>query len=798
LLEPTSSPTLSELRRRILARFPKARFDFFTTANEDEARAGAQVAFARPLEVTWSLPDADVILSLDADLLVRDGEALRQAREYAARREDEGHLNRLYVAEAGLSVTGAAADHRLRMQRAEILPFARAVAAELSLHHGFPALSELGEAAKGERGTLARAVAKDLARAKGRSLVAVGPRQPAAVHALAAALNDALGNVGRTVAYRSPVLLDPQAGPAPLSALSKELLSGAVDTLVVTAFDPLYTAPADLELKEAFQKARERIVLALRPGETFNAANWRLSACHPLEAWGDLRSRDGTASIVQPLISPLHESISEVELLAAFVDDADKGGHALVRDGWAAKVGQEGFDRAWDSWLSSGVVSGTAVSAEAPAPNLGRISAAVRSGKASMGIEVGFVPDYKVLDGRYLENAWLQEYPDPVTKLTWDNAVLLSAATAGRLGVVSRDEVEVALGGRKVTAGVLIVPGHADEALTLSFGYGQEVTAAVGKGTGFDAFGLRRSAAPWFEGGGEVRKTGRTVELALTQQHFEMEGRAIALALDAPELAKSKPELDLHRGAQASIQEPVDYSKQDYRWGMAIDLSRCIGCGACTIACQAENNIPTVGKEQVLRSREMHWLRVDRYFEGNLEAPQSVSQPLACVHCEAAPCEYVCPVNATVHSEEGLNEMVYNRCVGTRYCSNNCPYKVRRFNWFDFHAEMDPSLKMLQNPDVTVRARGVMEKCTYCTQRIERARITDRASGKKIGGDEVVSACQQACPTEAIVFGNLNDPSSAVSHRHGDARRYDLLHELGTRPRTAYLVRLRNPNPELA
>jgi molybdopterin-containing oxidoreductase family iron-sulfur binding subunit len=358
--------------------------------------------------------------------------------------------------------------------------------------------------------------------------------------------------------------------------------------------------------------------------------------------------------------------------------------------------------------------------------------------------------------------------------------------------------LELSLRGRKVTGAAWIVPGHADEAVTLPLGYGQAVAGAVGKGAGFDAYPLRTVAAPWFSGGVEARRTGARRALATTQEHHGMQGRAIALALDAPALARARAELDRHRGEPVTILAPVSYAQQEYRWGMAIDLSRCIGCGACTAACQAENNIPVVGKEQVLRSREMHWLRVDRYFEGSAEDPRSVSQPLACVHCEMAPCEYVCPVNATVHSEEGLNEMVYNRCVGTRYCSNNCPYKVRRFNFLDYRGKMAPTLKMLMNPDVTVRARGVMEKCTYCTQRIERARVAARVEGRKIADGEVVPACQQACPAEAIVFGNLNDPASAVSRRQADPRRYDLLHELGTRPRTAYLVKLRNPNPDLA
>jgi molybdopterin-containing oxidoreductase family iron-sulfur binding subunit len=802
LVEPTSSPTLADLRRRILQRFPKARFDAWSPVSDEEARAGAAVALGKPLDATWSLTDADVILSLEADLLAQDGEPLRQTREFAARREgpEPAKMNRLYVAEARFSVTGGVADHRLRMRSSEVLPFARAVAAELAAKHGLGALAPLGAPAEGERAKLAAAVAKDLARTRGRSLVAVGDGQPAAVHALAAALNEALGNVGHTVTYRPTVLLDAEPAAPRLAALARELDAGQVDTLVVTAWNPLYTAPADVGLRAAFGKAKERVVLALRPDETVNASTWSIAAAHALESWGDLRARDGTVSVVQPLLAPLFESLSEVELLAAFLDAADQGAHALVREGWRARSGGGvGFDQRWQGWLAAGVVAGSATTPEAAPADLARVAAAVRAVPSPAGgLEVRFAPDYKVHDGRFLENPWLQEFPDPVTKLTWDNAALLSPATAARLGLSSSDEIELTLGGRKVVAPAQVVPGHADDALTLTLGYGQAVVGAVGEGTGFDAYVLRTAAAPGFAGGAELRKTGNRGKLVTTQEHFSMEGRAIALALPAGDLPGEKEMLDEHRGAQPTILAPVDYSKNEYRWGMAIDLSRCTGCGACTVACQAENNIPVVGKEQVARSREMHWLRVDRYFEGDLADPKSVSQPLACVHCEAAPCEYVCPVNATVHSEEGLNEMVYNRCVGTRYCSNNCPYKVRRFNFLDYHQRMEPTLKMLQNPDVTVRARGVMEKCTYCTQRIERARITDRSAGKKIGGDEIQSACQQACPAEAIVFGNLNDPDSKVSRRQADARRYDLLHELGTRPRTTYLVRLRNPNPDLA
>jgi molybdopterin-containing oxidoreductase family iron-sulfur binding subunit len=476
-----------------------------------------------------------------------------------------------------------------------------------------------------------------------------------------------------------------------------------------------------------------------------------------------------------------------------------------VRESWKARTGADGFDRRWEEWLAAGVVPGSAAPAEPAAVDVGRVAEALRAVPAPKGgLEIAFAPDYKVVDGRFAENAWLQELPDPITKLTWDNAAALSPATASRLGVESGEVLTLSYRGRTVAAPALIVPGHADEAITVALGYGRSAAGAAGSAVGFDAYALRHADAPWFDGGLEVAKAGRRHALAVTQGHFTMEvhgyQRPIALDFTVEELGRHGAELEHHRGELPSLlARSKAYEGQPNQWGMAIDLSRCIGCGACTVACQAENNIPVVGKEQVLVSREMHWIRVDRYFTGSLEDPGSVSQPLACVHCEKAPCEYVCPVNATVHSDEGLNEMVYNRCVGTRYCSNNCPYKVRRFNYLDYRGDVAPTLRMLMNPDVTVRARGVMEKCTYCVQRIERVRIDSRVRGEKVvGGDAVVTACQQACPGEAIVFGNLGDPESKVSRLHRSERRYDLLHELGTKPRTGYLVRVRNPNPDLA
>ncbi len=821
LTSATGSPLLQDLKSRILARFPAARFHAFESLSDDAAREGARLAFGRPLAVRHKLAEARVILALDADILAVGPEALRLAREFAERREPGPEMNRLYVAEAQHSVTGACADHRLRMRASQVLGFGRAVAERLASKHGLAQLASLGPGLPGLPGLhdarLAReavVVADDLARARGRSLVIAGPRQPPAVHALAHALNAALGNPGKTVEYAAPAF-DDATGAAPLKDLAADLAAGKVDTLVVTAHNPLYSAPADVDLAALVGKAPNTLYLGYRDDETAMRSSWVLAASHPFETWGDARAHDGTISIVQPLIQPLFESISEVELLGAFVELADRGAYRILQDFWRGRARGPDFERQWEGWLARGVVPGTAAAAEAVSPRFDAVAAAVKAARtsgvdlapqgapnkeggfaASFDLEVGFVPDYKLLDGRFAENAWLQELPHPVSKMTWDNAAYISPATAKKLGVENGAQVELRLSGRKVEAAVWTMPGHADGVVTLPLGYGRRWAGPVGSGVGFDAGALRTSDAPWFASGLALAPLGRARHaFALTQEHFSMEGRDLALAFDAKEWSPEKVE---HlRGPVPTLQAPVDYKDEQYKWGMAIDLSKCIGCAACTTACQAENNIPVVGKEQVLRSREMHWLRVDRYFAGPPENPEVIAQPVMCVHCEAAPCEYVCPVNATVHSDEGLNEMVYNRCVGTRYCSNNCPYKVRRFNFLDYRGDLSPTEKMAMNPDVTVRTRGVMEKCTYCVQRIERARIQARLEGRAIREGEFTTACAQACPATAIAFGNLNDPRSRVSKLHRDERRYDLLHDNGTRPRTAYLVRVRNPNPEL-
>ncbi len=794
LLGPDASPTEGGLRRRVKARFPKARFLSWAPVTEENAAEGARIAFGRPLDVLPALEKARTILSLDADFLSGQGDSLRLTREFARRREPTGEMNRLYVAEPAMTITGAAADHRFRMRGSEVAGFARAVAAHLGVVPAAPALPpELARAAK--------AVATELAASRGRSIVLAGPRQPPAVHALAHAMNGALGNVGVTVRHVRPVLGDAIPSASALPALAKEIEGGKIDTLVITAWNPVLAAPAGLDLGAALGRVKNAIYLSLRDDETSRRCSWRIARSHPFESWGDARSRDGVASLVQPLIAPLYESTTSIDLLAALVDAGDRGALRHVKAHWSTATGLDpvGFEAQWERWLRQGVIPGTAELEEAAPVDVAAVASALGRlpGGKGDGLELAFAPSYALFDGRFGTNAWLQELPDPITKVTWDNAACISDSTAKRLGVETGQVVTLGLGKRTVQAPVMVVPGHADDAVTLSLGYGRTDGSAVSKGVGVDAYPLRDSGA-WFAPGLTLTAGKARHKFAVAQGHFAMEGRPLALDFTAKQWDQGHGggELEHLRGMPASAQVPVDYSKQEYSWGMSVDLSRCTGCNACVIACQEENNIATVGKEQVAKGRIMHWLRTDRYFSGPAASPETITQPVMCQQCETAPCEYVCPVNATVHSDEGLNEMVYNRCVGTRYCSNNCPYKVRRFNFLNWRPEIPDVDTLLFNPDVTVRSRGVMEKCTYCVQRIEGARIEARGAGKKIGF--VQTACQQACPAEAIVFGNLNDPTSKVKRLHEDARRYDLLHELGTRPRTAYLVRIRNPNPDLA
>jgi MoCo/4Fe-4S cofactor protein with predicted Tat translocation signal len=854
LTEPLNSPLLGSLRGKLQGKLPAARFHGHTSITPAGAHEATRAVFGQPHTALYDFSQADVVLSLDADFLESRPTNLAHARQFAHRRDPKmGALNRLYVAETRYSITGGMADHRLRVKSSDILGLAATVAQSV----GGPAASLAAAAAsKGAApaGELASkwiaAVAEDLRNASGRSLVVAGERQPAAVHALAHALNVALGNVGKTVSYVPAIAED--TGLSGIRELVADIKAGKVDTLVITAWNPVYSLPADAGLSELLDPAKnpERsklnvIYTSLFEDETAAMADWFVPAAHQMETWSDGRSLDGTVSIAQPLVQPLFNGVPESELLALFLDEPFKTAYQMVREYWhvqSASVAD--FDAYWEQLVSVGFVAGSTATPVSTPGNLEAASALISAYRAPAATapgqyELNFVADYKVFDGRFGNLSWLQELPDPITRLVWDNPLLISPKTAAELKVEKGDVLEVAYGGRKLQAPVWIMPGHADGAVTMPLGYGRSgLHETTAQGKGYNANLLRSLDAPWFDGGATLTKTRDTYKLVSTQQHWSTAGRPIALDFTLAEwkdksepvasaLARTRGDLDSPTSEENNM-PPYDYSQVEYKWGMAIDLARCTGCAACVVACQAENNIPVVGKEQVSRSREIQWLRIDRYFTGpsinpkehegytnyvELDAePGLIMQPIMCVHCEKAPCEYVCPVNATVHSDEGLNEMVYNRCVGTRYCANNCPYKVRRFNYLHYTQGLDfkgmsSTEKMLMNPDVTVRGRGVMEKCTYCVQRIERSRITARVERRKISFEESATgpkqgemrtACQQACPTQAISFGSLSDPKARVTQLHNDERHYQLLHELGTQPRTVHLVRLRNPNPALA
>jgi len=794
LTETVTSPNLAAQLRRLLTRFPEARWHQYEPAGRDAVRAGARLAFGEVVNTLYRFDKADVVLALDADFLASGPGSVRYARDFAARRNPRGPdapMNRLYAVESAPSPTGAAADHRLALRPSEIESFTRALARALGVEDGS------GAAAAAAYATWVDAVAADLKQHAGACVVVPGEYQAPPVHALAHAMNRVLGNVGRTIVYTDPVESSPVDETASLRELTADMQAGRVELLVILGGNPVYAAPADVPFAEALKKVPLRTRLGLYEDETSALCQWHIPEAHTLEAWGDARAFDGTASLVQPLIAPLYGGRSAHELLSVLIDDQARPGYDILREYWRSQLGSGDFERRWRAALHDGIVAGTAFPARVPAMRLS-LPTATPAAAPQGTLEVAFRPDPAVWDGRFANNGWLQELPRPLTKLTWGNAARLSPATAERLGVGSEDVLELDLGGRKLAAPVWIDPGHADESVTLALGYGRTRAGRVGTGIGFNASQLRTAGSPWAAAGCTGRRTGDRRRLATTQTTGLMEGRhevrsaSLAVFEKDPEFARAVG----HDPAPDMTFYP-EFGSEPNAWGMVVDLTACTGCGACVVACQAENNVPVVGKEQVLRGRAMHWIRIDRYFQGGLDAPAIHHQPVACMQCELAPCEPVCPVGATIHSGEGLNDMVYNRCVGTRYCSNNCPYKVRRFNFLQYADVETPSLQLLHNPNVTVRSRGVMEKCTYCVQRINAARITAKREGRDIRDGEVVTACQAACPTQAITFGNLRDPRSRVVALKADPRSYGLLADLNTRPRTSYLARVRNVNPAL-
>ncbi len=803
-----SSPTRARLVKEFKEKFPRARWVTYEPVSDENIYKGIEIATGQPYQPIYHYDQAKVVLALDADFVLQESENVINARGFTSGRKvssEKDEMNRLYAVEGNHSLTGAMSDHRYRMQTRQIGAFTVALAKALKAQ-GLPI--RVAEDANVDLDQFDKhwinEVAKDLARNRGKGLVVAGRKQPPAVHALVYAINATLGNIGNTVAYRDlkDSSIPDQSG---LEALVKDIANQQVETLVMLGGNPVYDAPSDFGFDTALDNVQNTIHYGLYANETALKCKWHIPETHFLESWGDARAVDGTISVIQPLIAPLYEGKSWVEMLDMLSSGRDREGHEIVQETWKDILPKSNFTEKWRRVLHDGILKDSAMSEKAPRLNAANVDSYLKSHPVAKdratkdNLEIVFNPSPAVFDGRFANIGWLQELPDGMTKLTWDNAAIMSKKTADELGLKSETLVKLSYKGKTLELPVWILPGHADYSITVNLGYGRTSAGRVANGVGFNTYLLRTSAAPYFDQGLVLKETGDHYKLACTQDHWSLEGRGMVREATLKEYREEPnfaPE-EVEHGPQKSLWKDYPFDK-GYQWGMSIDLNICTGCNACTIACQSENNIPVVGKEQVYLGREMSWIRIDRYFAGDVEDPVAVTQPMACQQCETAPCEEVCPVNATMTDSEGLNVQVYNRCIGTRYCSNNCPYKVRRFNFLNYTSPKTETEKMAQNPDVTVRGRGVMEKCTYCLQRIKKTEIKAKRENRKLHTDEIVVACQQTCPTDAIVFGDIRDPNSQVSQIKKQNRNYKVLAELNTQTRTSYLAKLRNPNPALA
>jgi Fe-S-cluster-containing dehydrogenase component len=795
LMQAETSPTLLAQLDDVLKKFPAARWCCWDPLNRENSGVSEPIC---------DFSKAKIIVALDSDFLYSHPFALRYARDFTSARRviepDGAQMNRFYVAEPTPTITGSNADHRIAIAGRDILLLAQAIASNLGI--GPKPSVRVSEQ------PWVDAVVGDLKANAGASLVVTGETQPPEVHTLVAQVNTVLKNDGLTI-LGLPTIAMP-ANRIALSQLVDEMQRGTVELLLVLGGNPLYDAPVDLNFAAAFDKVKLRIHHSTDFNETSRQSHWHVAATHFLESWSDTRAFDGTISIVQPLIEPMYAGISAHEIFEAVSGQSPRTPYEIVRGFWEAQNRAPDFEIKWRRALSEGVVKELKPpSAESFSPaRVSRQAQAERSVQRStpnvqhstIGLEIVFRPDVSVRDGRYANNGWLQELPRQFSKLVWDNAVLISPQLATREKLENGDVIDLTFRDRTITAPVWIQPGQAENSMTLPLGYGREIVGRVGRNVGFNAYTLRTSDALWFGDGLTIRKNGRKHPLVSTQQHHSVGDRGILhdgtldQFHDDPHFAQKPKEFPAE---DDTLYHPEEFPYKGYKWGMVVDLNTCIGCHACTIACQAENNIPVVGKQQVAVHREMHWIRVDTYNSGTEDDPQFTHQPVPCMHCENAPCELVCPVAATAHDDEGLNLQIYNRCVGTRYCSNNCPYKVRRFNFLEYNNGLSASEKLVKNPDVTVRSRGVMEKCTYCIQRINAARINSELEQRTIRDGEVIPACAQVCPVEAITFGNMNDRSSRVARLKRSPLNYWMLGELNTRPRTSYFAKLRNVNAAL-
>ncbi len=831
--EANSSPTLARLKEQASGRFPNARWVTFEPYHDESLYNGIAKAFGQRLRPVYHFDKARVTVSLDDDFMQESDNNVRYIGDFAKSRgmsSPDDEPSRLYIAESNYTLTGSNADHRLRIKSSEIPHFTYALASELAGRiGGLEAFAGISNYFSGH--SWVSVLAEELIRQQGSSIVTAGAEHDEGVHATVAAINLALGNAGETVEYLEVPYLDEGDQNQALSELVNDMTAGNIDTVVMIGTNPVYTAPADLGFENALSQVPTSIHLSPHYDETSRVSTWHVNRAHFLEAWGDGYSWTGVPSVIQPMIQPLFGGKSEVEFLQAVVTGEEATGHELVRETWQGFF-PDAFESNWNRMLHDGIRQDSRFEAAdvALSANLATEAAEFTGRPVEQpadAIELVIKPDPKLHDGRFANNGWLQELPDPMTKITWDNVALLSPNTAGRIGVPSsrtfgdpkmqviRIETET---GEQAEIAAWVLPGHADNSITIYTGYGRQQVGRVADQVGVNTYPLRSTESRLFRRSVDVTTVGRTYEIASTQDHHSLEGRPHVQDADLdhyrenPTFAQDAVYVPGKFGGEreqpVSLFSDKQFPDHEPQWGMTIDLNSCVGCGVCTIACQAENNIPVIGKREVRRGREMHWIRTDRYFSGDeTENPKVMHQPVPCMHCDNAPCEQVCPVAATTHSDDGLNQMTYNRCIGTRYCANNCPFKVRRFNFFNYSKEYlttgdDPEIiQMAMNPDVTVRFRGVMEKCTYCVQRISRAKIeTKNETGDSVKPPDgtVKTACQQACPANAIAFGDISDNNSAVSIEKGKDRNYMMLEELNIRPRTSYLAKIRNPNLEVS
>ncbi|MBT5855591.1 4Fe-4S dicluster domain-containing protein [bacterium] len=836
LIESSTSPTFYRQISQIKKRYPASTIHKYTPVNRDSLYEGLSAASGQSIVSGHAFDKADIIVSFDSDFLNGEPGNVVSSKEFSTRRDPDSStsLNRLYSIESTFTVTGSTADHRIAVSSGHVEGalwiIANAIIKKLPSSQVSSSIKSLVKEGAHKYQSLisddiVSAIASDLIANKGRSILIAGDRQPASVHSLIYWLNDVLKNAGSTVMYRPRPLRDhsivTDSHMDSITNLLKRIHKKQVKTLVILGGNPAFNTPGNLQFAAQLSTIENTVHVTSHANDTTALCQWGVPRHHYLESWSDTKGLDGSVSIVQPLIEPLYEGLSDISALSILLN-RKRSDYALVRQTWRFLSPGTAFTSSWKRWLNTGVIHGATPANTSDVSQVAAIRGAVhrsvkRAKYYSNFIEATFVPDDSVYDGRWINNAWMQECPDPITKLTWDNAARVSPALAKQYHLKMGDIIEIDINGKKLQLPVYLMPGQAKQSITLPMGYGQKVVGRIGKGSGFNVFPIQNSDTPYRVEKVSITKTDKTYSLATTQEHGDMEGRPLYRQSTVTEYLKNdKVFEDASHVPLKSLWKEKVYDK-GYQWGMTVDLSKCTGCNACVVSCQSENNIPVVGKKEVMNGREMHWIRLDRYFVGaDTHSPELVTQPVACVHCENAPCEQVCPVAATTHDDEGLNGMTYNRCIGTRYCANNCPYKVRRFNFFDWNQrsvqsekkerlhffdhprEPAKTIQMQHNPDVTVRMRGVMEKCTYCTQRISEARSKTANEGRQITDSDLKTACQQVCPSNAIVFGDILNKDSEVSQKRSSSRSYAMLAELNIKPRTLYLGAVRNPNPTLS